>query len=242
MAPEQMTGTCTPESDVFTLGIVMYELIAGKRPYGEAKGPAAQLAAVLGDAPPLVTPAPLELTSRSSTRCIDKDPTRRYRNAHELQFALERFSDGADEAPTNFVPSTSKKLPTPWVEPTLGVTLHGIAPNLVARGSSTAFSDRKSAAGDHAQIEPGFAGQSNAAEARCGVDRASHGVGHVGDRERPHAGSDPGRSAPSAEVSAGVTTTPTPAAGVPVAATPNMRVVIIAIVIAIALIALGLLL
>jgi eukaryotic-like serine/threonine-protein kinase len=141
MSPEQMTGTCTPESDVFTLGIVMYELIAGKRPYGEAKGPAAQLAAVLGDAPPLVTPAPLELT-RIIARCIDKDPMRRFRNAHELQFALERFSDGADEAPTQFVPSR-RSVPA-WIEPTLGVTLQGIAPDLVARGSSTAFSDRKS--------------------------------------------------------------------------------------------------
>ena len=108
MSPEQMTGACTPESDVFTLGVVMYELIAGKRPYGEAKGPAAQLAAVLGDVPPLVTPAPLELT-RIIARCIDKDPMRRYRNAHELQIALARFFDGADEAPTNFAPSASRR-------------------------------------------------------------------------------------------------------------------------------------
>lgn len=142
MSPEQMMGACTPESDVFTLGIVMYELIAGKRPYGEAKGPAAQLAAVLGDAPPLVTPAPLELT-RIIARCIDKDPMRRYRNAHELQTALARFSDGADEAPTNFAPTASRRSPTPWVEPRLNTTLHGIAPSVTARGSSTALGDHK---------------------------------------------------------------------------------------------------
>jgi serine/threonine protein kinase len=134
MSPEQMTGTCTPESDVFTLGVVMYELIAGKRPYGDAKGPAAQLAAVLADNPPLVTPAPLELT-RIIQRCIDKDPTRRYRNAHELAQALGRFSDGADEAPT-VLASATRRTPGPWVEPSRSRTIHGVAPEL-ARGSST---------------------------------------------------------------------------------------------------------
>jgi serine/threonine protein kinase len=230
MAPEQMTGTCTPESDVFTLGIVMYELIAGKRPYGEAKGPAAQLAAVLGDAPPLVTPAPLELT-RIIARCIDKDPTRRYRNAYELQFALERFSDGADEAPTNFVPSTSRRMPAPWVEPSLGSTLHGISPKLVARGSSTTFSDRKSA--------PEIKRKSSALIER----RMASGTAEIA--KDPPLPAETLAPLHLAEVSAGsgepAVTRPVTATG-SVITTSNMRVVIIAIVIAMALIALGLLL
>jgi serine/threonine-protein kinase len=267
MSPEQMTGTCTPESDVFTLGVVMYELIAGKRPYGEAKGPAAQLAAVLGDAPPLVTPAPLELT-RIIARCIDKDPTRRYRNAHELQFALERFSDGSDEAPTNFVPSTSRRMPTPWVEPSLGATLHGIAPNLVARGSATSFSDRKSApvitrkssasiagpASPDKAAPPKTGAASVASPALPGRAAPPKGRAAVIDRRMASGTSElapaPETLAPLnlSEVSAGAsdvnpfTTTPTTATGVSAFATPNMRVVLIAIVIAMALIALGLLL
>ncbi|MEO8843876.1 MAG: serine/threonine-protein kinase [Kofleriaceae bacterium] len=212
MSPEQMTGTCTPESDVFTLGIVMYELIAGKRPYGEAKGPASQLAAVLGDAPPLVTPAPLELT-RIIARCIDKDPMRRYRNAHELQAALARFSDGADEAPTNFAPPAARRTPAPWVEPNLSTTLQGIAPNAVARGSSSALPDRTSSR----------------------VIRMASGTSEIAK--------DPVPQAPLhlVEDVNPFTATPTTATGVSAFTTPNMRAVVIAIVIAMALIALGLL-
>lgn len=139
MSPEQMTGTCTPESDVFTLGVVMYELIAGHRPFGDAKGPAAQLAAVLGDPPKLVSPAPLELT-RIVARCIDKEPARRYRNAHELAQALSRFTDNTDEAPTHMAPNASRRTPPPWVDPAIGlnVTLQGLtpAPKLMPRGST----------------------------------------------------------------------------------------------------------
>jgi eukaryotic-like serine/threonine-protein kinase len=249
MSPEQMTGTCTPESDVFTLGIVMYELIAGKRPYGEAKGPASQLAAVLGDAPPLVTPAPLELT-RIIARCIDKDPTRRYRNAHELQFALERFSDGADEAPTNFVPSTRRTVP-PWIEPNLSTTLHGIAPNLVARGSATTFSDRKSApvitrksSALVASPLPGKAAPPPKGGAALIERRMASGTSEIAKDPAPAETLAP---LTLSEVSGGAdinpfTTTPTTATGDSAFATPNMRVVLIAIVIAMALIALGLLL
>ncbi len=220
MSPEQMTGTCTPESDVFTLGIVMYELIAGKRPYGEARGPAAQLAAVLGDAPSLVTPAPLELT-RIIARCIDKDPMRRYRNAHELQTALARFSDGADEAPTHVAPSAARRKAAPWVEPALNTTLQGIAPELVARGSSTALGDRKS---------------SGLLERRMAT-----GTSEITKDPTPAlAPLDPSDDQTAAS-DGNPFARPTTASGVSAFTTPNLRVVAIAIVIAMALIALGLL-
>ena len=212
MAPEQMTGTCTPESDVFTLGVVMYELIAGKRPFGEAKGPAAQLAAVLGDAPPLVTPAPLELT-RIVARCIDKDPTRRYRNAHELQQALSRFSDGADEAPTHFAPSNRKTpapRPAPWVEPGFNTTLHGIAP--LARGSTTEI------------------------PARRALPRMAAGTSEI------HRGDPTPTPTPTPMTPNPFAHTPTTSTGTATLPAPDMRIVAIAIMIAAALIALGLLL
>jgi serine/threonine protein kinase len=147
MAPEQMIGSCTPESDVFTLGIVIYELIAGGRPYGDAKGPAAQLAAVLGDPPVPLPNAPAAFV-QIVMRCIDKDPLRRYRDAHELGEALAAIVDTGDDSPTLYA---NKRYQTPvpgahlaerpstpanvWFEPAHGIaTLHGIVP---ARGSET---------------------------------------------------------------------------------------------------------
>jgi len=146
MAPEQMIGTSTPESDVFTLGIVMYELISGRRPYGDAKGPAAQLAAVLGDPPPPLPHAPPALV-QIVMRCIDKDPLCRYRDAHELGDALATIVETGDDTPTVYA---NKRYQTPvpaarvgdrpatpqnaWFEPAHGVaTIHGILP---ARGSA----------------------------------------------------------------------------------------------------------
>jgi len=147
MAPEQMIGSSTPESDVFTLGVVIYELIAGRRPYGDAKGPAAQLAAVLGDPPAPLQDAPAALV-QIVMRCIDKDPLRRYRDAHELGEALTAIVNTGDDAPTVYA---NKRYQTPpraqlaerapqtpagvWFQPAHGIaTLHGIAP---ARGSGT---------------------------------------------------------------------------------------------------------
>ncbi len=52
MPPEQMIGgMCTGKSDVFMLGVVIYEMIAGERPFGEAKGAASMLMQVLGTKP-----------------------------------------------------------------------------------------------------------------------------------------------------------------------------------------------
>jgi serine/threonine-protein kinase len=150
MAPEQMIGSSTPESDVFTLGIVIYELISGRRPYGDAKGPAAQLAAVLGDPPPPLPNAPAAFV-QIVMRCIDKDPLRRYRDAHELGEALAAIVDTGDDAPTLYANKRyqtpppgevtnehGQRISTPagvWFEPAHGTgTLHGIVP---ARGSGT---------------------------------------------------------------------------------------------------------
>ncbi|HSD91238.1 MAG TPA: serine/threonine-protein kinase, partial [Kofleriaceae bacterium] len=52
MPPEQLVGgMCTGRSDVFTLAVVIYEMIAGERPFGDAQGPAGRLMAILTTMP-----------------------------------------------------------------------------------------------------------------------------------------------------------------------------------------------
>ena len=58
MSPEQMVGGgVTGQTDIYTLGIVMYEMIAGTRPFPEAKTAAAALAAMLKLMPTPLLPA-----------------------------------------------------------------------------------------------------------------------------------------------------------------------------------------
>ena len=53
MAPEQMVGgAVTPRSDIYALGVVMYESICGDKPYGELDTPAEMLTAILSQTPP----------------------------------------------------------------------------------------------------------------------------------------------------------------------------------------------
>ena len=100
MAPEQMTGTCMPQSDVFALGIVMYEMISGARPFGVANGPAAMLAALLGSTPPPLAQVPPLLT-KIVARCLERDPRARYSSASELEAELATLGQQVDhEAPT----------------------------------------------------------------------------------------------------------------------------------------------
>jgi serine/threonine-protein kinase len=114
MPPEQLVGgTCTPRSDVFALGVVMYEMITGERPFGEVDGPAGMLAALFGTVPPplasraQVPPA----LDRIVMRCLEREPTLRYANATELAADLEQLSIGEVPPPRVSIP-----------------TLHGIAP------------------------------------------------------------------------------------------------------------------
>jgi serine/threonine protein kinase len=100
MAPEQMAGNCLPQSDVFTLGIVIYEMISGERPFGKAPGPASMLAALLGTTPERLTQVP-PLLADIVARCLARDPADRYANASELADALAGLGERIEhEAPT----------------------------------------------------------------------------------------------------------------------------------------------
>jgi len=114
MSPEQLVGgELTPASDLYTLGVVMYEMIAGVRPYAEVGGPASMLGAVLTRKPaPLGSrcevPAELEAVIM---RCIAVDADHRFQSADELDAALERA--GEPEAVTRVLVAPRLPLPAP---------------------------------------------------------------------------------------------------------------------------------
>ncbi|MDX1644257.1 MAG: protein kinase [Thermoanaerobaculia bacterium] len=95
MSPEQAAGRrrLDRRTDVFSLGVVLYELLSGRLPYDGDSG-LEVLAAVLRDeAEPLgrVAPGlPADLVTIVMT-CIERDPERRYGSARALAEDLERY-------------------------------------------------------------------------------------------------------------------------------------------------------
>jgi len=89
MAPEVLRGLApTAQSDIWALGIVLYEMIAGRRPFGGDTG-AATTAAILRDPlPALPADTPNSLASVVH-RCVEKDPSSRPRTAREVALALD---------------------------------------------------------------------------------------------------------------------------------------------------------
>ena len=102
MSPEQMVGgQVTGQTDIYTLGIVMYEMIAGTRPFPESSTAGAALAAMLKTTPePLYLRAPVPRPLDDIVmRCLERETTRRYRSVSQLREDLERI--GADGASAN---------------------------------------------------------------------------------------------------------------------------------------------
>ncbi|MCM2316349.1 MAG: protein kinase [Thermoanaerobaculia bacterium] len=91
MSPEQAQGLPTgPRSDVFSLGVVLYEMATGRRAFTGATS-ISVITSILRDTPEPITrvapdsPAPLE---RIIDRCLEKDPLKRYADASEVRDAL----------------------------------------------------------------------------------------------------------------------------------------------------------
>ncbi len=118
MAPEQVRGQpVDPRTDIFAIGAVLYELLAGARAFrGETSMDVAT--AILKDDPPDLPAAerhiPPALT-RLIDRCLEKNPAARFQSAGDLAFALESLSASSRTTEMPQAVERPRRRAMPWL-------------------------------------------------------------------------------------------------------------------------------
>ena len=131
MSPEQAVGEPVDgRTDVYSLGCVLYEMLAGVPPHA-ASTPVATVTRKLTEAPASLRthrPGIPELVDRTVARALSRDPTDRFPTAAELVRVLEATPAGPAGAPTGApAPSPLPRWSLPAAIGMLGLVIAGIA-------------------------------------------------------------------------------------------------------------------
>ena len=119
MSPEQLQAQATGQeidgrSDIFSFGLVLYEMLTGKRAF-EGASPASVIAAIMErPAPSIADVAPAAL-DRVLKKCLTKDPDKRWQTASDLKDELEWIASTPESgSATPALPSPRRRSWLPW--------------------------------------------------------------------------------------------------------------------------------
>jgi serine/threonine protein kinase len=137
-APEQAQGEMvTPAADVYSLGIVIYEMLCGHPPF-DGETPVAVAVRHIQEPPTpphLINPTVPPALETIVLRCLEKLPEHRYPDGSALAYALEVYEDAGEDNPVLLPPGIGALVDEPSADPYQGGSTRpvGAPPGTVPR-------------------------------------------------------------------------------------------------------------
>ncbi len=131
MAPEQVRGEPADwRADVFALGAVCYEMLAGIRAFRGDTSVEVMTAILQSDPPPMPADRVAPGLERAILRCLEKSPAQRFQSTSDVAYAFDAIVAGTAAAPADPgpAPSPARRLtPLPLLAAILGGVGLGLA-------------------------------------------------------------------------------------------------------------------
>ena len=125
MSPEQASAkTVDHRTDIFSLGVMLYEMIAGRRPF-QRNTTAETMSATINDPAPPLAEQPPELEEILS-KALAKDPKDRYQHIGDLGLDLRRFQSAWQSkslASMRYTPEAASKWRWLWMAAMIALML-----------------------------------------------------------------------------------------------------------------------
>jgi serine/threonine protein kinase len=111
LSPEQAEGKkIDHRSDIFSFGSLLYEMVSGQKPFQADSALATLEAIIRADARPLSEVAghlPYDI-EKILSRCLRKEPDRRFQHMEDIKVALQELTEEQDSAPSLPAPESNE--------------------------------------------------------------------------------------------------------------------------------------